>query len=48
MSADLRLGIGLVVLIALALIVLTIAQIPHRRAVLIASVRAAVQLTIVV
>ena len=47
MSADLRLGIGLVVLIALALIVLTIAQIPHRRAVLVASVRAAIQLTIV-
>ncbi|HEY8300744.1 MAG TPA: ABC transporter permease [Jatrophihabitans sp.] len=47
MSADLRLGVGLVILIAIALVVLAIAQIPHRRALLIASVRAMVQLTIV-
>jgi putative ABC transport system permease protein len=46
-SADLRLGIGLVALIAIALVVLTVAQIPHRRAVLVASVRAAIQLTVV-
>ena len=47
MSADLRLGVGLLLLIVIGLAVLTIAQIPHRRALLIASVRAIVQLTIV-
>lgn len=46
-NADVRLGIGLVVLIAIALVVLTVAQIPHRRALLIAAVRAGVQLTVV-
>lgn len=47
MSADLRLGVGLVILLALGLAVLTIARIPHRRALLIAAARAVVQLTIV-
>lgn len=47
MNSDVRLGIGLAVLLVLALTVLTIAQIPHRRAVLIASARAVVQLTVV-
>jgi putative ABC transport system permease protein len=46
-SADLRLGIGLAILIAVALAVLTLAGVPHRRAVLIASGRAVVQLTVV-
>ncbi len=47
MSPDLRLGVGLVLLIVIGLAVLTVAHIPQRRALLIASVRAMVQLTIV-
>jgi putative ABC transport system permease protein len=47
LSANLRLGIGLTILLIVALAVLTVAQIPQRRAVLIASVRAAAQLSIV-
>lgn len=47
MNPDLRLGIGLAVLLVLALAVLSVAQIPHRRAVLVASARAVVQLTVV-
>jgi putative ABC transport system permease protein len=47
MSADVRLAIGLIVLIAIALSALTMAGVTQRRAVLIASVRAAIQLTIV-
>lgn len=47
MNADLRLGVGLLLLIVIGLAVLTVAQIPHRRALLIASARAMVQLTIV-
>jgi putative ABC transport system permease protein len=47
MSADLRLGIGLAILLVFALTALTIAHIPQRRAVLIASVRAVVQLALV-
>jgi putative ABC transport system permease protein len=46
-SADLRLGIGLAILLIVALTVLAIGQVPHRRAVLLASVRAAAQLSIV-
>ena len=42
-----RLGVGLVVLIAVALAVLTIGRVGQRRAVLVASVRAAAQLTLV-
>jgi putative ABC transport system permease protein len=47
MNADIRLGIGLAVLLLLSLGILTVADIPHRRAVLIAAARAVVQLTIV-
>jgi putative ABC transport system permease protein len=47
MSADLRLGIGLLVLLVIALVALTIAGIPQRRSVLIASARAVVQLALV-
>ena len=47
MTADLRLGIGLVLLLAVALIALTVAGVPHRRAVLIAAVRAVGQLAVV-
>jgi putative ABC transport system permease protein len=47
MNADLRLGIGLALLLVFALVALTIARIPQRRAVLIASVRAVVQLALV-
>ncbi|MCW2497768.1 ABC transporter permease [Jatrophihabitans sp.] len=47
MNADVRLAIGLVVLLAIALTTLTIAGVAQRRAVLTASVRAAVQLTLV-
>jgi putative ABC transport system permease protein len=46
-SSDVRLGVGLVVLAAIAIAVLTIGRVGLRRAVLVASVRAAVQLTIV-
>jgi putative ABC transport system permease protein len=46
-NADVGLVIGLAVLLVLALATLTIAEIPHRRAVLIASVRAIVQLAFV-
>ncbi len=47
MNADLRLAIGLVVLVAIALTALTIAGVAQRRSVVIASVRAVVQLAIV-
>lgn len=47
MGADVRLGIGLAVLLVVALAVLTVADIPHRRAVVIASARAVIQLTVV-
>jgi putative ABC transport system permease protein len=47
MNPDVRLGIGLAALLIFALVVLTIAQIPHRRAVLVASARAVVQLSFV-
>jgi putative ABC transport system permease protein len=46
-SADLRLGIGLTFLLILALVALTLAGVPHRRSVLIAAVRAVVQLAVV-
>ena len=42
-----RLGIGLVVLAAIAVAVLTIGRVAQRRAVVVASVRAAVQLAVV-
>jgi UDP-glucose/iron transport system permease protein len=47
MSADLHLGIGLAMLLVLALAALTIAHIPQRRSVVIASARAVVQLALV-
>jgi putative ABC transport system permease protein len=47
MPADVRLAVGLVVLIAIALVALTIAGVAQRTAVLVASARAVVQLTIV-
>ena len=47
MSADLRLGLGLVVLMAVAVAALTAAGVAQRRAVLVASLRAGVQLAIV-
>lgn len=47
MTTYVRLAIGLCVLIAIALIVLAAADVPHRRAVVVASIRAIVQLTIV-
>lgn len=47
MSTDLRLAVGLIILIAVALAVLTIAGVAHRRAVVIAAVRAVIQLTVV-
>lgn len=47
MSVDLRLAIGLVLLLVIALVTLTVAGVAHRRAVLIASVRAVVQLAVV-
>lgn len=47
MTTYVRLAIGLCVLIAIALIVLAAADVPHRRAVVIAAIRAIVQLTIV-
>ncbi|MGH8862347.1 MAG: ABC transporter permease [Jatrophihabitantaceae bacterium] len=46
-AADVRLGIGLAVLLVIAFAVLTVAEIPHRRGVLIAAVRAVVQLAVV-
>jgi UDP-glucose/iron transport system permease protein len=45
--ADLRLGVGLIVLALLAVTVLTLAQVPLRGAVVRASVRAVVQLAVV-
>ncbi|SDJ37471.1 putative ABC transport system permease protein [Frankineae bacterium MT45] len=47
MNESLRLGIGLVVLVAIALGVLTWAGVPQRRGVVVACVRAAIQLTFV-
>ncbi len=47
MSEDVRLGIGLVVLLALALVALTVAGVAQRRATLVASARAVVQLALV-
>ena len=47
MNADIRLAIGLVLLLAIALAVLTIAQVEHRRGVVVAAARAVVQLAIV-
>jgi putative ABC transport system permease protein len=46
-SSDVRLGIGLVVLIAIAVVVLGIGRVGQRRAMVVASIRAAVQLAIV-
>lgn len=46
-EADVRLGIGLVVLVAIAALVLTLAGVAQRRAVLTASLRAGVQLALV-
>jgi putative ABC transport system permease protein len=47
MSADVRLGVGLAILLVFALIALTVAKVPQRRAVLVAAVRAVLQLSIV-
>ncbi len=47
MNADLRLAIGLVALLAIALVALTVSGIAQRRAVIIAAVRAAAQLALV-
>jgi len=47
MSADIRLAVGLIVLLAIALTALTVAGVAQRRAVFTAALRAAVQLTIV-
>ena len=47
MSGDVRLAVGLVVLAAIAAAVLTIGRVGQRRAVLVAAVRAAIQLAIV-
>jgi UDP-glucose/iron transport system permease protein len=46
-AADLRLAIGLVLLIAIACGVLTLAGVPQRRPVVTAAVRATIQLTVV-
>ena len=46
-GADLRLAGGLLVLMAITIVVLTIAQVAHRRAVVTASLRATVQLAVV-
>ena len=40
-----RLAVGLLILLGIALVVLTLARVAQRRAVLVASARAAVQLT---
>jgi len=42
-----RLAVGLLILLGIALVVLTVARVAQRRAVLLASARAAVQLTVV-
>jgi putative ABC transport system permease protein len=47
MSTDVRLAVGLLILIAVALVALTIAGVAQRAAVLTASVRAVVQLAVV-
>ncbi|HEY7008783.1 MAG TPA: ABC transporter permease [Jatrophihabitantaceae bacterium] len=47
MTADIRLAIGLVALLTIAVVVLTVAGVPHRRDALIASARAVVQLAVV-
>jgi len=46
-SADVRLAVGLIVMIVIALAALTAAGVTQRRAVVVASVRAAIQLSIV-
>jgi putative ABC transport system permease protein len=46
-TTDLRLGIGLAVMLLVAVSVLAVAGIPHRSAVLVAAARAAVQLSFV-
>jgi putative ABC transport system permease protein len=46
-SADVRLGIGLILLLAIALVVLTVAGVGQRRDVLIAAIRASVQLALI-
>ena len=47
MAADLRLALALILLLAVAAGVLTLAQIPVRRQVLLAAVRAAIQLVVI-
>ena len=47
MSPDLRLAIGLLLLLGIALAVLTAARVDHRRAIVIAAARALLQLSIV-
>jgi UDP-glucose/iron transport system permease protein len=46
-SADARLGVGLTLLLAIALVVLTVAGIGQRRAVVVAAVRAGAQLALI-
>jgi putative ABC transport system permease protein len=46
-TADVRLGVGLTLLLGIALAVLTVAGAGQRRAVLVASIRAAVQLALI-
>jgi putative ABC transport system permease protein len=46
-TADLRLGVGLTLLLAIALVVLTVAGVGQRRAVLLAAIRAAAQLALI-
>jgi putative ABC transport system permease protein len=46
-SADVRLGVGLTLLLAIALVVLTVAGVGQRRDVLIAAIRAGVQLAVI-
>jgi putative ABC transport system permease protein len=47
MSGSVRLAVGLLILLAIAVAVLTAARVAQRRAILLASARAAVQLTVV-
>jgi putative ABC transport system permease protein len=47
MTADLRLGIGLALLIVIAVLVLTAAGVPHRGSIVVAATRAMAQLTLV-
>src|SRR5262249_24921185 len=46
-TADLRLGVGLTLLLAIALAVLTVAGVRQRRGVLVAAIRASVQLALI-